>query len=52
MFDFVTGNWSKYGAGTVVQRVELVDVPVLFNGFKAMGTKLGEGRTSNARATR
>ena len=41
LFDFVTGNWSKYGAGTVVQLVELVDVPVLFDGFKAMGTKLG-----------
>ena len=47
MFDFVAANWSKNGGGTVVRRVELMDVPVLFNGFKAMGTKLGEGRSSN-----
>ena len=43
LLDFVVENWSKNGGGTVVRRVELVDVPVLFDGFKAMGTKLGEG---------
>ena len=43
LFDFVAANWSKDGGGTVVRRVELVDVPVVFDGFKAMGIKLGEG---------
>ena len=48
IFDFVATNWRRHGAGTVVRRVELVDVPVLFDGFKAMGNKLGEGRAGNA----